>query len=77
MYQSQQQPLRSVFLMGMRVAALELTSPCQDSPHLLRLQMPAGAAAYAHRLYAALHRAATVYCPAQIQPQEKTHEEIS
>lgn len=24
-----------------------------------------------------LRRAATVYCPAQIQPQEKTHEEIS
>jgi len=89
-----------------RVAVLGLTSPCKDSPHLLRLQMPAEAAAYAHRLYAALHqldgagfdyilaeappvgvewqavhdrlrRAATVYCPNEIQSQEMTHEEIS
>lgn len=89
-----------------RVAVLGLALPCQDSPHLLRFQMPAEAAAYAHRLYAALRqldgarfdfilaeappvgvdwqavndrlrRAATVYCPAEIQPQEKMYEEIS
>jgi L-threonylcarbamoyladenylate synthase len=89
-----------------RVAVLDLTSPCQDNSHLLRFQMPAEAAAYAHRLYAALRqlddarfnfilaeappagvewqavndrlrRAATVYCPAEIQPQEKIHEEVS
>lgn len=85
---------------GQRVAVLGLASVCQDSPHLLRFQMPAEAAAYAHRLYSVLRqldgahfdfilaeappvgvdwqavndrlrRAATVYCPAQIQPQEK------
>ncbi|HUX64984.1 L-threonylcarbamoyladenylate synthase [Sulfuricella sp.] len=89
-----------------RVAVLGLTSPCQDSPHLLHFQMPAAAAAYAHKLYATLRqldgvrfdfilaeappvdvdwqavndrlrRAAIVYCPAEIQPQEKMYEEIS
>ena len=89
-----------------RVAVLGLATACPDSPHLLRVQMPAEAAAYAHRLYAALHRldgarfnfilaeappvgadwqavndrlrrAATVYCPAEAQPQEKMYEEIS
>ncbi len=39
-----------------RVAVLGLAPPCQDSPHLLRFQMPAEAAAYAHRLYAALRQ---------------------
>lgn len=97
---------RELVKRGQRVAVLELTSACQDSPRLLRFQMPAEAAAYAHKLYAALRqlddarfnfilaetppagvewqavndrlrRAATVYCPAEIQSQEKTHEEIS
>lgn len=104
--ESLQRRSRELVKQGQRVAVLELMLACQDSPHLLRLQMPAEAAAYAHRLYAALRqlddarfnfilaeappagvewqavndrlrRAATVYCPAQIQPQEKTHEEIS
>lgn len=89
-----------------RVAVLGLAPPCQDSPHLLRFQMPAEANAYGHGLYAALRqldtarfdfilaeappvcvdwqavndrlrRAATVYCPAEIQPQETIHEKIS
>lgn len=38
------------------VLGLGLASACQDSPHLLRFQMPAEAAAYAHRLYATLRR---------------------
>lgn len=91
---------------GQRVAVLGLTLVCQDGPHRLHLQMPAEAAAYAHRLYSALrqlddthfnfilaeappvdvdwqavndrlHRAATVYCPTEVQPQEKMYEEIS
>jgi L-threonylcarbamoyladenylate synthase len=91
---------------GQRVAVLALTLVCQDSPHRLRLQMPAEAAAYAHKLYSALRqldgthfnfilaeappvdvdwqavndrlrRAATVYCPTEVQPQEKMYEEIS
>lgn len=97
---------RELVKQGQRVAVLEMTLACQASPHLLRLQMPAEAAAYAHRLYATLRqlddarfnfilaeappvgvewqavndrlrRAANVYCPAEIQPQEKTHEEVS
>ncbi|MDP2785894.1 MAG: L-threonylcarbamoyladenylate synthase [Sulfurimicrobium sp.] len=104
--ESLQRRSRELVKRGQRVAVLGLTSPCQDSPHLLRLQMPAEAAAYAHGLYSALRqldgarfdfilaeappvgvewqavhdrlrRAATLYCPTEIQPQEKTHEEIS
>lgn len=41
---------------GQRVAVLGLTLVCQDGPHRLRLQMPAEAAAYAHKLYSALRQ---------------------
>jgi L-threonylcarbamoyladenylate synthase len=103
--ESLQRRRRELVKREQRVAVLGLTSPCQDSPYLLRLQMPAEAAAYAHRLYAALRqldgarfdfilaeappvgvdwqavndrlrRAATLYCPTEIQPQENTYEEI-
>jgi len=39
-----------------RVALLGLAPPCQDSPHLLRFQMPAEAVAYGQRLYSALRQ---------------------
>lgn len=104
--ESLQRRRRELIKQEQRVAVLEMALVCQDSPHLQRFQMPAEAAAYAHKLYAVLRqlddvrfnfilaeappagvewqavndrlrRAATVYCPAEIQSLEKMHEEIS
>jgi L-threonylcarbamoyladenylate synthase len=47
---------RELVVREQRVAVLGLTLVCQEGPHLLHLQMPAEAAAYAHKLYSALRQ---------------------